>query len=118
MNCFIISSLAIVRGRVLRSKQFVQQTGNGSIRSIHSTNSNTNVKNNEESMPPLVSVDSLMGLGNSPTSSTFVSLLGILSRNPSNLAEFFLEDQQARVPLDLTHAVGHGMDMELLNTIN
>ena len=105
MNCFIISSLAIVRGRVLRSKQFVQQTGNGSIRSIHSTNSNTNVKNNEESMPPLVSVDSLMGLGNSPTSSTFVSLLGILSRNPSNLAEFFLEDQQARVPLDLSQAV-------------
>ena len=105
-----------MRGRVLRSKQFVQQTGNGNIRSTHSTNSNTNMKNNiknhEESIPPLVSVDSLMGIGNSPSSPTFVSLLGILTRNPSNLAEFFLEDQQARIPLDLSHAVGHEMDMK------
>ena len=102
----------MVRGRVLRSKQFVQQTGNTIIRSTRSTNSRnsiitttTNNNNNEESVPPLVTVDSLMGMDNTPSNPTFVSLLGILSRNPSNLAEFFLEDQQARVPLDLSHAV-------------
>lgn len=99
---FIMYSLAIVRGRVLRSKQFVQQTGNGLIRPTHSNNNNVD---NEESVPPLISVDSLMGMGNTSSNPTFVSLLGILSRNPSNLAEFFLEDQQARVPLDLSHTV-------------
>lgn len=73
-------SLAIVKSRVLRSKHF---------------NANSEV-------PPLVAVESLMGI---QTDSSFVSLIGILSRNPSNLSEFFLEDQHAHVLLDLSQTV-------------
>lgn len=76
----IENSLAIVKSRVLRSKQF---------------DSNTEV-------PPLVAIESLLGI---QTDSSFVSLLGVLSRNPSNLNEFFLEDQPGRILLDLTQTV-------------
>jgi hypothetical protein len=69
-----------VKSRVLRSKQF---------------DSNTEV-------PPLVAIESLLGI---QTDSSFVSLLGVLSRNPSNLNEFFLEDQPGRILLDLTQTV-------------
>lgn len=73
-------SLAIVKGRVLRSRSF-----------------ETTVDN-----PPLVSIESLLG---SQTDSSFVSLLGVLTRNPSNLNEFFLEDQPGRILLDLSQTV-------------
>lgn len=88
--------MALVRARVLRSKQFAQQKDNSL--------SNT-IGGEEEGIPPLVPVESLMGMPSTSSKPTFVSLLGLLARNPSNLAEFFLEDQHARVPLDLSRAV-------------
>ena len=74
------NSLAIVKSRVLRSKQFESTT----------------------EVPPLVAIESLLGI---QTDSSFVSLLGVLSRNPSNLNEFFLEDQPGRILLDLSQTV-------------
>lgn len=73
-------SLAIVKSRVLRSKQFASTT----------------------EVAPLVAIESLLG---AQTDSSFVSLLGVLSRNPSTLNEFFLEDQPGRILLDLTQTV-------------
>ena len=97
----LTGSMTLVKARVLRSKQFAQQKDN----SLSNTVGGGNGGGEEEGIPPLVPVESLMGMSSTSSKPTFVSLLGLLARNPSNLAEFFLEDQHARVPLDLSRAV-------------
>lgn len=95
--------MALVRARILRSKQFAQQKDDSLSNTVGGGNGRGE---EEEGIPPLVPVESLMGMASTSSKPTFVSLLGLLARNPSNLAEFFLEDQHARVPLDLSRAVG------------
>ncbi len=48
-----------------------------------------------------MSVESLLGM----ESSGLVSLLGVLSRNPSNASEFVLEDGDGMVLVDLSCSV-------------
>ena len=52
----------------------------------------------------MMSVKSLLGISEEETE-RFVSLFGMLCRNPSNLSQFFLEDVSGQILLDLSQAV-------------
>lgn len=52
----------------------------------------------------MVSIKSLVGVSEEETN-TFVSLFGLLSRDPSDLSQFFLEDTSGQILLDLRQAV-------------
>lgn len=52
----------------------------------------------------MMSVKSLVGILEEENE-RFVSLFGMLCRNPSNLSQFFLEDASGQILLDLSQAV-------------
>jgi hypothetical protein len=51
-----------------------------------------------------MSTSSLLGMDSS-TEDSFVTLVGMLSLNPSNPNQWLLEDGQGQVLLDMSHAV-------------
>ena len=53
----------------------------------------------------LVPIESLIGIEFDPSNPSFISIIGILSRNPSNPEQFFIEDQHAHVPIDFSNTV-------------
>ena len=53
----------------------------------------------------LVPIESLIGIEVDPSNPSFISIIGILSRNPSNPEQFFIEDQHAHVPIDFSNTV-------------
>lgn len=53
----------------------------------------------------MVSIKSLVGVSEEE-GNAFVSLFGVLCRNPSNLSQFLLEDTSGQILLDLSQTVG------------
>ena len=53
----------------------------------------------------LVPIESLIGIEFDPSNPSFISIIGIITRNPSNPDQFFIQDQHAHIPIDLSNTV-------------